>query len=137
MISREVDPTVLGSDYINANYIKQEEDGRSQGFKQYIATQVLYYILIASYYLVQYWIGESLASISHYFHASMVNGLINLLKAMLCQILKMIQKIWEENMCTANQFFNHYHLLVQGILEPFQVLSKGRILPGVLIWRNG
>ena len=31
-----------GSDYINANYIKQEEDGiaRPQGFKQYIATQV-------------------------------------------------------------------------------------------------
>jgi len=35
------DPGVLGSDYINANYIRQEEDGvtRSQSFKTYIATQ--------------------------------------------------------------------------------------------------
>jgi len=39
VILRDVDPGVLGSDYINANYIRQEEDGRSQGFKQYIATQ--------------------------------------------------------------------------------------------------
>jgi protein tyrosine phosphatase len=45
---RDADPLTTGNDYINANYIRQEEDTTSkfQGFKQYIATQV-----IASYNL--------------------------------------------------------------------------------------
>jgi hypothetical protein len=49
VLYRDADPLVPGSDYINANYIRQEEDNTSStaitnsnphGFKQYIATQV-------------------------------------------------------------------------------------------------
>jgi hypothetical protein len=50
-VCRDADPLAPGSDYINANYIRQEEDSTSkfQGFKQYIATQVILTFLLSFY----------------------------------------------------------------------------------------
>ena len=43
VILRDIDPDVAGADYINANYINQEDEslgGKMGNFKRYIATQV-------------------------------------------------------------------------------------------------